>query len=162
MTLTLLTLILAVAFPSSTQTSWMSPQSFHLTVGMSRADAVKKLAEGGWEAKRGKHDDELVVDYSDSRALTLEFKKNRLHSLRFELFAMLPEIRTAFDEQKGLLRKAHGEPKKGLRSDSVVLYDDRLPNIMVVVSADPSSEYGQKGFGFLAVRYFDPVTQSER
>ena len=33
---------------------------------------------------------------------------------------------------------------------------------MVVVSADPSSEYGQKGFGFLAVRYFDPVTQSGR
>jgi hypothetical protein len=74
----------------------------------------------------------------------------------------LPAIRTAFAEQKGLLLKAHGEPKKGLRSDSVVLYDDRLPNIMVVVSADPSSEYGQKGFGFLAVRYFDPVTQSAR
>ena len=162
MTLTALAFLLATAFPSANQTSWMSPQSFHLAVGMSRADAVKTLAESGWEAKRGKTDDELVVDYSDSRALTLEFKKNRLHSLRFELFAMLPEIRSAFDEQKTLLRKAHGEPKKGLRSDAVVLYDDRLPNIMVVVSADPSSEYGQKGFGFLAVRYFDPVTHSDR
>ncbi len=28
---------------------------------------------------------------------------------------------------------------------------------MVVVSADPQSEYGRKGFGVLAVRYFDPV-----
>ena len=40
----------------------------------------------------------------------------------------------------------------------VVVYDDRLPNIMVVLSADPKSEYGRKGIGYLAVRYYDPVT----
>lgn len=161
MTLTLLALLLATAFPSSSQTSWMSPQSFHLSVGMSRTDAMKALSDSGWEMKPGKKAGQYVVDYSDARALTLEFEKERLHSLRFELFAMLPEIRAAFDEQRALLRKEHGEPKKQLGSRSIVLYDDRLPNIMVVVSADPRSEYGRKGFGFLAVRYFDPAVAAK-
>ena len=156
MTLALLSILIATAFPSSSPTAWMAPQSFHLAVGMKRTDVVQKLAEGGWEAKRGKSDDELVIDYTDSRALTLEFRKERLHSLRFELFAMLPEIRAAFEEQKKLLETEHGAPRKK-PSSSIVLYDDRLPNIMVVVSADPTSEYGKSGFGYLAVRYYNPV-----
>ncbi len=157
MTLTFLALLLATAFPSTSQTSWMTPQSFHLAVGMSRADTVTVLSKSGWEMKPGRNEGEYVVDYSDARAMTLEFSKGRLSSLRFELFALLPDIRSAFDEQKSLLKKIHGAPKKRIRSPYVVLYDDRLPNIMVVVSADPQSEYGRKGFGFLAVRYFDPV-----
>ena len=30
---------------------------------------------------------------------------------------------------------------------------------MVVLSADPKSDYGKKGFGYLAVRYYDPVSR---
>src|SRR5688572_20878771 len=111
MTFALLSFLIATAFPSSNQTAWMAPQSFHLTVGMKRTDVVQKLAEGGFEAKPGKTDNELVVDYSDARAMTLEFRKERLHSLRFELFAMIPEIRAAFEEQKNLLLKEHGAPR---------------------------------------------------
>ena len=154
---TIFFLLLATAFPSVHRTSWMSPQSFRLTIGMTRADAVGTLAGGGWEAKKGRTDDELVVDYSDDKAMTLEFRGNRLRSVRFELFAMLPDIRTAFEEQKTLLAKAHGAPPKAGRSRSIVLYDDRLPNIMVVLADDPDSEYGKKGIGYLAVRYYDPV-----
>lgn len=156
--LTILTFVLATAFPSANKTAWMSPQAFHLSIGMNRTEAIKALESSGYAVKAGEKKDELVVDYSDERSMTLEFHKNRLHSLRFELFAMLPDIRKAFDEQKSLLQKEHGTPKKSIRSESVVLYDDRLPNIMVVLSADPKSEYGRKGFGYLAVRYFDPVT----
>ena len=148
-------LILSTAFPSTSKTSWMSPQSFHLTIGMTRAETVRALESSGWPAKKGRTDDEMVVDYSDDKALTLEFRKGRLRSIRFELFAMLPDVRAAFHEQKSLLRKQHGEPKKSQKS--VVVYDDRLPNILVVLSDDPDSDYGKKGIGFLAVRYYDPV-----
>jgi hypothetical protein len=134
----------------------MSPQSFHLTIGMPRAEAVKKLMEFGWEVKDGRNRDEAIVDYTGEKAFTLEFQRERLRSVRFELFAMLPEIRAAFDEQKSLLVKQHGTPRKALKSKSILLYDDRLPNIMVVVQSDPKSEYGKKGFGYLAVRYYDP------
>ena len=153
-------LLLAVSFPSTARTSWMSPQSFHLTIGMTRAEAVGKLQEGGWTAKAGRDDDELVVDYSDDKALTLEFRRNRLRSIRFELFAMLPDIRSAFEEQKSRLQKDHGDPPKSARSGSVIVYDDRLPNIIVVLADDPESEYGKKGIGYLAVRYYDPVAKT--
>lgn len=156
MTTVLLALLLATAFPSTSQTSWMSPQSFRLVIGMTRADAVKSLAGSGWSVKEGRDGNELVVDYSDDKAMTLEFKRDRLRSVRFELFAMLPQIRVAFLEQKQFLLKTHGLPKK-TNEKSVLIYDDRLPNIMVVLSADPKSGYGQKGIGFLAVRYYDPV-----
>lgn len=134
----------------------MSPQSFQLTIGMPRQEAMLTLHKSGWTTKDGRTADELIVDYTGDKALTLEFERERLHAVRFELFAMLPEIRAAFDEQKSLLVKQHGAPKKSVRSPSVIVYDDRLPNIMVVLSADPKSEYGKKGFGFLAVRYYDP------
>lgn len=149
--------VLATSFPSTAKTSWMSPQSFHLTIGMTRSEAVGKLQEGGWTAKAGRDDDELVVDYSDDKAMTLEFRRNRLRSVRFELFAMLPEIRSAFEEQRSRLRKDHGDPPKSARSGSVIVYDDRLPNIIVVLGDDPQSEYGKKGIGYLAVRYYDPI-----
>ncbi|HUP47568.1 MAG TPA: hypothetical protein VNA04_02135 [Thermoanaerobaculia bacterium] len=157
MLLTALTLVLATAFPSSSKTSWMSPQAFRLSIGMSRAEAVGVLVDSGWRVKPGRNQDQVVVDYGDEKAMTLEFRRNRLHSARFELFAALPEIRAAFEEQKALLQKEHGQPKKSLRSRTVVLYDDRLPNIMMVLSDDPQSDYGKKGIGFLAVRYFNPV-----
>ena len=152
----LLALLLATSFPSTSQTSWMSPQSFRLVIGMTQAEALKTLESAGWPVKEGRNKEQLVVDYSDDKAMTMEFKRGRLRSIRFELFAMLPQIRVAFLEQKKLLQKAHGSAKK-TNEKSVVIYDDRLPNIMVVLADDPRSEYGQKGIGFLAVRYYDPV-----
>ncbi|HEX7151140.1 MAG TPA: hypothetical protein VF618_06600 [Thermoanaerobaculia bacterium] len=153
---TILTLLLsaATAFPSASQTGWMRPESFRLTIGMSRADAVRTLSDGGWQVKQGKKADEMLVDYTDERALTLEFQKERLKSVRFELFSFLPEVRKAFAEEKQFLTKTLGQPKKGTKS--VLIYDDRLPNVIVVLSDDPKSENGQKGVGFMAVRYFDP------
>jgi hypothetical protein len=146
-----------VAFPSSSKTSWMTPQSFRLLIGMPRAEAVKTLLDSGWAVKPGRSTDEVVIDYSDDKSLTLEFKSDRLRSVRFELFGILPDIRAAFAEQKRLLQKEHGTPKKAVRSSSIIVYDDRLPNIMVVLSDDPKSDYGKKGIGYLAVRYYDPV-----
>jgi hypothetical protein len=147
---------LLTAFPSNSKTSWMTPQSFHLTIGMTRADAEKALLDSGWSLKPGKDKNQIVIDYTDDKAMTLQFGRDRLRSVRFELFALLPEIRAAFAEQKSLLKKELGDPKR-LKSRSLLIYDDRLPNVMVVLSADPKSDYGRKGFGYLAVRYYDPV-----
>lgn len=154
----LLILALVGSFPSNTKTSWMAPQSFHLTIGMKRTDAEKTLRESGWMLKPGRDKNQLVIDYSDDKSMTLDFGRDRLRSVRFELFALIPDIRAAFVEQKSLLKKELGDPKR-LKSASVVVYDDRLPNIMVVLSDDPKSTYGRKGFGYLAVRYYDPVAK---
>lgn len=161
MPIVLLLLALGTSFPSKSQTSWMSPQSFHLTIGMQRADAVKALLDNGWTVKPGQNENQVVIDYSDDKALTLDFKRERLRSIRFELFAMIPDVRAAFAEQKSALQKKLGAPKP-LQSASVVVYDDRLPNIMVVLADDPQSDYGRKGFGYLAVRYYDPVAVAAR
>ena len=159
----LLTLLLALvtSFPSTSKTSWMTPQSFRLAIGMTRTDATKVLRDGGWQPKPGRDGDELVVEYAEDKALTLDFAKDRLKSVRFELFAILPVVKQAFAEQKSTLLKELGEPRRGLKSDTVIVYDDRLPNIMVVLSADSKSDYGRKGVGYLAVRYYDPVTPAQ-
>lgn len=151
----LVALLLATAFPSSSKTSWMRPESFHLTIGMSRADAVKALESNGWKLRRGEDDEHYVVDYADDKSLTLHFNRQRLHSVRFELFVFVGQAHDAFAEEKSFLRDALGKPRKA--SKSLLVYDNRLPNVMVVLNDDPKSETGQKGVGMLVVRYYDPA-----
>jgi hypothetical protein len=147
-----LALLLATSFPSNSRTSWMRPDAFHLTIGMSRADAMSALEK--WAPKRGKDAQEVVVDYSDDKALTLQFRKDRLISVRFELFVFLPEIRLAFDEEKARLADTLGKPRKATKS--ILIYDNALPNVMVVAADDPKSQQGKQGIGILAVRSDDP------
>ena len=138
-------LLLALTAP---KTDWMRLEAFHLAIGMPRADALAALS--AWNPKPGKDANEIVVDYASDKSLTLEFKKERLHSVRFELFVLLPNVRKAFEER----RAAMGEPRKATRS--VLVYDNALPNAIVVVEDDPKSQQGKKGLGVLAVRYYDP------
>ena len=148
----LLALLLSTAFPSNSRTSWMRPESFHLTIGMTRADALAALEK--WSPKQGKDTNELVVDYSDDKALTLQFRKDRLTSIRFELFVFLPDIKLAFEEEKTRLAESRGKPRKATKS--ILIYDNALPNVMVVAAHDPKSQQGKQGIGVLAVRYYDP------
>lgn len=147
----LFALILAVTAPAN-KTDWMRLESFHLAIGMQRAEALSALR--AWSPKPGKSADELVVDYTQDKSMTLQFRKDRLQSVRFELFVFLPEVRKVFDEQRTYLLTAIGEPRKAAKS--VLIYDNALPNVMVVVNDDPMSEQGKKGLGVLAVRYYDP------
>lgn len=153
--LAVLALLLSNAFPSTSRTSWMRPESFRLSIGMSRAEAIRSLEESGWKAKQAEDADHFVVDYTSNKSFTLEFRHDRLRSIRFELYALLHEIGGAFAEEKSYLRSALGEPKQ-MKSKSIVLYDGVLPNVMVVASADPKSESGKRGLGVLVVRYYDP------
>lgn len=148
----LLALALLTSFPSNSQTSWMRLESFRLAIGMSRGEAMAAVKQ--WNPKYGKDKNEVVLDYTAEKALTLEFRNGRLSAVRFELFAFLPEVRKAFDEKKASLRETRGAPRRS--SASVLVYDNALPNVLVALAADPKSEQGKKGIGVLAVRYYDP------
>jgi hypothetical protein len=148
-------LLLATAFPAQSRTAWMRPESFRLTIGMPRDTALKTLEP----FKPHGSGEEVVVDYSDSQSVTLQFRRERLHAIRFEYFAFIPDAKSAFEEEKAFLRTTFGEPKKATAAKSVVIYDDRLPNVMAVLSASPESENGRKGIGMLVVRYYDPVVR---
>jgi len=145
----------ATAFPSTNKTSWMRPESFHLVIGMPRQEAMHALQSNGWKAKSGDDAKQLIVDYTDDKTITLAFEHGRLHSIRFELFLILHDAKSAWTEETTYLRATFGEPKK-LKSKSIVLYDNALPNIMAVLSNDPKSAQGQKGVGMVVVRYYDP------
>lgn len=149
-------LLFATALPSSSLTGWMRPDAFHLRIGMGRAEVVRALQS--YNPKPGKDANEIVVDYTGEKALTLEFKDDRLHSVRFELFAFLPEIRKAFDEEKQRLRETRGEPRKSTKA--ILIYDQAVPNVMVVLADDTKSVHGKQGIGMLAVRYYDPAATS--
>ncbi|HEV2722315.1 MAG TPA: hypothetical protein VG323_20010 [Thermoanaerobaculia bacterium] len=151
----LVALLLAAPFPSSNKTSWMQPAAFHLAIGMPRAEAVKALESNGWKLKRGDDDEHYVVDYADDKSLTLHFSRDRLHSVRFELYAIVGRTRDAFAEEKSFLRGTLGKPR--VASKALLVYDNRLPNVVVVLNDDPKSASGQKGVGVLVVRYYDPA-----
>jgi len=150
-----LALFFATAFPSNSKTSWMRPESFHLKVGMNRAAAMKALESNGWKAKRGDAENQFIVDYADDKSITLHFRRERLDSIRFELFTILQEAPSAFEEERAFLHESLGKPRMG--SKKILIYDHTLPNVMAVLSADPKSEQAQKGVGMVIVRYYDPA-----
>jgi len=150
----ILAFLFATAFPSSSRTSWMRPESFHLTIGMRREAVMSTLKDYGWKPQKTKSGD-LSVDYSDDKSFTLHFEHDRLHAIRFELYTIVGQAQAAFDEQRAFLRDTWGAPKK-VAAPNLLLYDDRLPNVMVVLNDDPKSEMGRKGVGVLIVRYYDP------
>jgi hypothetical protein len=153
----ILVLFFATAFPSNSKISWMRPESFHLTVGMNRAAAVKALESNGWKTKKGDAAGQLVVDYADDKSLTLQFAGERLTSIRFELFTILQDAPKAFEEERAFLRASLGKPRQGTKK--ILIYDHKLPNVMAVLSADPKSEQAQKGVGLVVVRYYDPAVK---
>ncbi len=151
----LLAILFAVA-PSVSQTSWMRPDAFHLTIGMPKADAVKALTANGVVLRDGDHAGQMIADITQTKSITVEFAKERLQSIRFEFFTMSDAIGSAFEEEKKSLRESFGAPK-AISSKSLVIYDHTLPNVMAVMTIDK-----KQGLGTLAVRYFDPATASRR
>lgn len=149
-----LALLFATNFPTFSRTAWMRPDAFHLTIGMPRAEAVETLKSNGFKPQPGKKENELVIDYADDKSLTLQFEHDRLHAIRFELYAIVGQTRDAFAEEEAWLAHEYGKPVKATKS--LLIYDDRLPNVLVVLNDDPKSESGKKGIGLLVVRYYDP------
>lgn len=144
--------LLLVAATPTDRTEWMRPDAYHLRIGMHRSEAVEALR--AWTPKPGPSPDEVIVDFSGEKAATLQFKEDRLVSIRFELFVLLPESRKAFEQVRKALLDTLGAPRKA--GKSVLVYDNALPNVMAAVSDDPASEQGKRGLGVLVVRWYDP------
>jgi hypothetical protein len=142
------------AFSAPTKTSWMSPEAFHLSVGMRRSRAVAVLEGGGWKPRAGKAPNHLIVDYGEQRSITMEFERDHLRSIRFELFDFIPAVKSAFAEEAAELKSRYGPAHK--KAASILIYEKRRPNIMVVMSTDARTTAGKEGLGFLTVRYFEP------
>jgi hypothetical protein len=146
----LLAILFAVA-PVTSQTSWMRPDAFHLTIGMKKAAAVQALTAAGVTPRDGDHAGQLIADITPTKSLTLEFHKDRLQSVRFELFTMADAIAAAFDEEQKYLHDSLGAPKP-IAAKTMVIYDTTTPRVMAVYTTDM-----KKGLGTLAVRYFEPA-----
>jgi len=148
--------LLATAFPTQARTSWMQPDAFHLEIGMAEPKAMQALRSRGWKVKRGKAKNDWIVEYEQTRTVTLAFEKGRLTSARFELVDFVPEVRAAFNERKTFLKQRYGNPPVSRAKGTALLYDKKSPNIMAVVSTDHRTGFGKKGLGFFVVRYFEP------
>jgi hypothetical protein len=143
---------LAVPFPSSSPTGWMRPDAFHLRLGMTHADAAAALARGGWKQKGGKNEGEVIVEYAEGKTLTLQFSGGTLVSARFELVTYIAEVRKAFETERSRLRALRGAPK--LERPGMVFYEGTSPGITLVMSEDKGSSFGRQGLGFVVTRYF--------
>jgi len=146
-------LILGQAFPSSDKTSWMQPESFQLSIGMSETEAVRGLEKAGWRTRKGNEAGHLIVDYDESKTMTLTFEAKVLTSIRFELVDFIPEVRKAFSQQRIGLVSRFGEPDRD--TEELLIYEDLSPKVYVVLSTNRDSSFGRQGLGFLSIRYFD-------
>lgn len=148
------------AFPSASNSAWMSPQSFGFEIGMPRPEIEAKIASAGWKSLPGKYPRQLIVQYSDTKTVMLLFVGDELQSARFELVDFIPNVSAAYEERVGAIEKElcyEGVKQKGDRE--VLLFNRRSPNVMVVLSTVPNDDFGRQGLGFLAIRWFDPSAE---
>lgn len=148
----LISLLLGGVAPEA-QTAWMSPARFHLTLGMSGAEAETAITRAGLSSQEGKEPGHRLIVVSDKRMITLAFENDRLRSIRFELIDFLPQIRTAWKENALRLRSEHGKPARQTESPRTLVYDGSDPEIYVFASLEPKGAFGEQGLGFLVVRY---------
>lgn len=149
------------SFPTTSRTSWMEPDSFHLCIGMTRKAAEETIQRFGWEMTPGKYPRVLVIKYDDTKTVTIQFVDEKLQSIRFEYVGFVPDVRIASEERRAQLERSLGYNGKKQGPDGNILMFDRAPavHIMVVTSTRPDDSFGRQGLGFLAVRYFDPSAE---
>ncbi|HVT45823.1 MAG TPA: hypothetical protein VMT00_15695 [Thermoanaerobaculia bacterium] len=142
-------------FPSASPAAWMQPEAFRLSVGMARGDVVRILTRDRHKIEPSKRPEEIIVEQDNYRRVTLTFRGDRLRSLRFEMVATLVEVRESFDVETRRLERQFGKPRSPSPKKTLI-YDRSSPNIIAVLTDDPSSALGKQGFGMLVVRYFEP------
>lgn len=120
---------------------------------MARSAAVERLNADGWKTKPGKAGGDLQVEFDEGRTLTLAFDRGKVSSIRFELIGFVPEVRAAFDEKKKDLKQSLGPATV---RGTTLIYDKTNPQVMAVLSTDPTTSFGKQGLGFFVVRYFAP------
>lgn len=153
-----LLLALFATFPSTSPTAWMQPEAFRLTLGMQREEAVARLSESRWKLEpdaRGEGGD-LLLSYDSGKSAALDFTDGKLVAIRFELIGMRGEMRAAFDEIRARLERSRGLPQTA--REKMLIYDGAPPHIIVVLTDEATSRFGERGLGYLGVRYSLPPT----
>lgn len=163
MLLLLAALTLALtSFPTAVETAWMDPEAFHLNMGMTRSQVLARLKNDGLATSAGKEPNHLIVEYEDGKTITLVFEKDRLDSARFEYVGFIPSVRKAFREQEQRLASKRGRPSRRIARPTLITWEDKAPNISLVVSTARDTSFGKQGLGFLVVRYFTPARPESR
>jgi hypothetical protein len=155
-----LQLLAQQAFPSASNSSWMSLDAFGWCIGMPRAEVEASIARSEWKSSPGKYSRQLIVRYSDTKTVNLQFVDDKLQSVRFELVDFIPAVRSAYDERVAVIEKQAGyEGAKQKGDRAVLLFNRENPNAMVVLSTVANDDFGRQGLGFLAIRWFDPSAE---
>jgi len=137
---------------------WMSPDKLGVCIGMERGDVETTIERAGLKAEPGKYSRQLVVHYSETKTVTMQFVDERLQSIRFELVDFIPAVRGAYQERLGAIEKKFGYEAPQQKGDrAVVMFNRETPNVMIVLSTVPDDAFGRQGLGFLAIRWFDPA-----
>lgn len=149
-----LLLLLQLQFPAADETSWMEPASFHLDLGEPRSEVEASFAARGWRIERD-DDGTFIHDYAEGKVVTMEFRKDRLTSIRFELVSLRPRLSDNWEQVKSRLRDRFGDPE--VEKASLLLTGTEDEAVHAVLEDDLDSSLGKQGAGRIIVRYFVPV-----
>lgn len=142
--------------PAESATEWMQPAALGLETGMSTADVMARLEAEGLTVTEGKVAGEQIVEYAAGRTITLQFRQQRLVSLRFELVDFLPMMRKHWTQLQEELSERIGEPDAAPPGLEVRIWTSKSPNVMAALSMLQDDEFGKQGLGYAVVRYFEP------
>lgn len=153
-------LLMAVSqFPSATDTTWMEPAAFRLVLGESRDHVLSEFETRGWTLEPGESDEVLIHPYDDRKTVALEFRQDRLVSVRFELVSFRPRIAGDWDDLRAQLRERFGDP--AVDQARVQVVNTPALTIHAVLNDSTDSELGQSGAGMIIVRYFVPASSDD-
>ena len=132
----------------------MKPELLHLTIGMSREEAMAAIGSYGPKVKG----DEATFDYTDRTwkicDVTLQFQHERLRAIRYEESVScgtsnaMNALHFAFDEANGIFHEWFGQATK--ETPTLVMFD--RPRMMAILSID---QIHQKAA--IVVVYYDPA-----
>lgn len=154
-----LLLMAASQFPSATDTTWMEPAAFRLVLGESRDGVRETFETRGWSLEPGESDDVLVHPYDDRKSVAMEFREDRLVSVRFELVSFRPQLAGDWDDLRDQIRERFGEPE--VDQPRVQVVNTPAFTIHAVLNDSVDSELGQSGAGMIIVRYFVPASSDD-
>lgn len=151
MTTTFLLVLLLQSLPTTSEVAWMEPAAFHLKIGQTRAQVEASFARRGW--KLAEEGETLVHEYANGKTVVLEFRDDRVRSIRFELVTFIPRQTAEWSEVRDRLLALHSKPV--VESDSVMVFREKDLEIHAVLQDDPDSEIGKQQAAMIIVRYFD-------
>lgn len=140
----------------------MDPAAFRVAVGMSEREVRERFTAAGVELQAGEEPGELVGNYEDGKTVTIHFRDGRVDSLRFELVDFLPLMTKHWEDVSARLKKKLGAPTTAVPGADVLIWQENRPNVIAALSRRRDDRFGEKGLGFVVIRYFEPPAAAAR